>query len=135
MSKITNRFTHWWNLLPYKFIYTKFQIASQLCENRNRINNFQGPSLFVANVVCSLATYFSYIFMCKNYDLIGMTYLSRWFLTKDVLQGCRITNVLKAFLMKYNSYHLERMTIAMIVRLVYPIIKNTAIQIFFSIRF
>ena len=66
---------------------------------------------------CSLATYFSYIFMCKNYDLIGMTYLSRWFLIEGVLQGCRITNVFKAFLMKYNSYHLERMTIAMIVRL------------------
>ena len=129
MSKITNRFLHWWNLLPYPFIYTKFQKASQLCENRNRINYFQGPSLFVANVVCSLATYFSYIFMCKNYDLIGMTYLSRWLLIKDVLQGCRITNVLRAFLMKYHSYHF------MTYLLRWFIVKNTAIQIFFSISF
>ena len=40
--------------------------------------------------------------MCTNDKFVGMTYLSRWFLIKDVLQGCRTTNALKALLMKYH---------------------------------
>ena len=98
-------------------------------------NQLFSGTIVICCKCCSLATYFSYIFMCTNDKFIGMTYLSRWFLIKDVLQGCRTTHALKTLLMKYYFYLLERMNVMVIMRIIrirfsiYHMIQNTAIQI------